>query len=248
MMNFEYIDRILEIIKNVQIEEKDNMEKCVELLTKTILDKKSIYVFGASHASILSEEMYYRAGGLMVINPIFGRELMLDTSPITLTTKMERCVGYGTILASKVDFQSEDVLIIHSVSGRNPASIEMGVAAKDKGVKIIGLTNLKYSKSVASRHPSGKNLYEFCDIVLDNHGDIGDACVPLGGLNQKVGATSTVVGAAILNSIVAATAQNLITKGMKTPPIFYSANMDGGDELNEKLFEEYKGSIHYSYK
>jgi uncharacterized phosphosugar-binding protein len=247
-MNFDYIDRILEIIKTVQVEEKENMEKCVELLTKTIMDKKSIYVFGASHASILTEEMYYRAGGLMVINPIFGRELMLDTSPITITTKMERCVGYGTILASKVDFQPEDVLIVHSVSGRNPASIEMAVAAKEKGVKVIGLTNLKYSKSVTSRHPSGKNLYEFCDIVLDNHGDIGDAAVSLEGLDQKVSATSTVIGATILNSIVAATAQSLIAKGIKTPPIFYSANMDGGDDLNEKLYDEYKGSIHYRFK
>ncbi len=60
--------------------------------------------------------------------------------------------------------------------------------------------------------------------------------------------TSTVIGAAILNSIVAATAQNLVKNGMKRPPIFYSANIDGGDELNEKLFEEYKDSIHYKFK
>jgi uncharacterized phosphosugar-binding protein len=247
-MNFDYIDRVLELIKTVQIEENKNMENCVELLTKTILDKKSIYTFGASHAGILSEEMYYRAGGLMMMNPIFGREIMLDTSPITLTSKMERCVGYGTILASKVNFAEDDVLIIHSVSGRNPVSIEIAMAAKEKGVKIIGLTNLQYSKSVPSRHPSGKNLYEFCDIVLDNHGDVGDAGVAVEGLEQKVSPTSTVIGATILNSIVAATAQNLVKKGMKKPPIFYSANIDGGDELNEKLYEEYKNSIHYKYK
>lgn len=247
-MNFDYIDRVLEIIKTVQVEEKENMEKCVELLTKAILDKKSIYVFGASHAGILSEEMYYRAGGLMTINPIFGREIMPDTTPITITSKMERCVGYGTILSSRAHFEKDDVLIIHSVSGRNPVSIEMAMAAKEKGVKIIGLTNLKYSKSVSSRHPSGKNLYEFCDIVLDNHGDIGDACVSLEGLEQKAGPTSTVIGATILNSIVAATAQNLIKKGMSRPPIFYSANVDGGDELNEKLYNEYKDSIHYQFK
>jgi len=247
-MNFDYIDRVLELIKIVQVEEKESMEKCVELLTKTILNKKSIYTFGASHAGILSEEMYYRAGGLMMMNPIFGREIMLDTAPITVTSKMERCVGYGTILASKVHFEEDDVLIIHSVSGRNPVSIEMAIAAKEKGVKIIGLTNLKYSKSVSSRHPSGKNLYEFCDIVLDNHGDVGDGCVSLEGLEQKVGPTSTVIGATILNSIIAATAQNLIKKGMKNPPIFYSANIDGGDELNQKLYEEYKNSIHYKFK
>lgn len=247
-MNFDYINRVLDIIKTIQVEENENMERCVELLTKTILDKKSIYTFGASHAGILSEEMYYRAGGLMIINPIFGREIMLDTSPITVTSKMERCVGYGTILASKVHFEKDDVLIIHSVSGRNPVSIEIAMAAKEKGTKIIGLTNLKYSKSVPSRHPSGKNLYEFCDIVLDNHGDIGDACVKLEGLEQKAGPTSTVIGATILNSIIVATAQNLIKKGMKRPPIFYSANVDGGDELNEELYKEYKDSIHYSFK
>lgn len=246
-MNFDYIDRVLQLIKIIQVEEKENMEKCVELLTNTILHKKSIYTFGASHAGILSEEMYYRAGGLMMINPIFGREIMLDTSPITITSKMERCVGYGTILASKVHFKEGDVLIIHSVSGRNPVSIEMAIAAKKQGVKIIGLTNLAYSKSVSSRHPSGKNLYKFCDIVLDNHGDIGDACVSIEGLDQKVAPTSTVIGATILNSIVAATAQNLVKKGMRRPPIFYSANIDGGDELNEKLYEEYKDSIHYDF-
>ena len=247
-MIFNYIDRILELIKTIQIEENKNMENCVELLTKTILYKKSIYTFGASHAGILSEEMFYRAGGLMMMNPIFGREIMLDTSPITVTSKMERCVGYGTILASKINFAVDDVLIIHSVSGRNPVSIEIAIAAKEKGVKIVGLTNLEYSKSVSSRHPSGKNLYEFCDIVLDNHGDVGDGCVSVEGLEQKVSATSTVIGATILNSIVAATAQNLVKKGMKKPPIFYSANIDGGDELNEKLYEEYKDSIHYKFK
>ena len=247
-MNFDYFDKVLELIKTVQTEEKESMGKCVELLTKTILNKKSIYTFGASHAGILSEEMYYRAGGLMMINPIFGREIMLDTSPITVTSKMERCVGYGSILASKVNFQKDDVLIVHSVSGRNPVSIEIAIAAKEKGVKVIGLTNLEYSKSVSSRHPSGKNLYEFCDIVIDNHGDIGDACVSIEGTKQKVAPTSTVIGAVILNSIVAATAQNLVKKGMKRPPIFYSANIDGGDELNEQLYEEYKDSIHYKLK
>ncbi len=34
---------------------------------------------------------------------------------------------------------------------------------------------------------------------------------------------------------------------MKNPPIFYSANLDGGDELNQELFEKYKESIHYTY-
>jgi len=34
---------------------------------------------------------------------------------------------------------------------------------------------------------------------------------------------------------------------MKHPPIFYSANLDGGDELNRQLYEEYKDTIFYRY-
>lgn len=247
-MEFKYIERIYELIKLIENEEQEPMNQSVDLLCKCILDKNTIYTFGASHAGILSEELYYRAGGLMLFNPIFGREIMLDTSPITLTSKMERCVGYGTALAqSKADFKAGDVLVVHSVSGRNPVTIEITMAAQEAGAKIIAITNLEYSKSVSSRHPSGKRLFELADIILDNHGDVGDACVAIDGLQQKVSPTSTVVGAIMLNSIVAALTQKLVDSGMEKPPIFYSANLDGGDELNQKLYEEYKDSICYKF-
>jgi len=42
-----------------------------------------------------------------------------------------------------------------------------GVAEK-AGVKTIAITNIAYSSSVTSRHPSGKRLFEACNIVLDN--------------------------------------------------------------------------------
>lgn len=247
-MEFKYISKINELIQTIQNEESENMQKCVEMLCECILNKYSIYTFGASHAGILSEELYYRAGGLMLFNPIFGREIMLDNEPITLTSKMERCVGYGTLLAnSKVDFKKGDILIVHSVSGRNPVTLEIAIEAKKNGAKIIAITNVSYSKSVSSRHPSGKRLFELADIILDNHGDIGDACVTIDGLEQKVSPTSTVVGALMLNAIVAALAQKLVDSGMKKPPIFYSANLDGGDALNNKLYQEYKDSIHYHF-
>jgi uncharacterized phosphosugar-binding protein len=65
--------------------------------------------------------------------------------------------------------------------------------------------------------------------------------------SSDLAATSTVIGATILNSIVAKTTEELISRGMKKPPIFYSANLDGGDELNKAIFQEYKDSIHYKF-
>lgn len=245
-MAFQYFDIVGRVLATVEEAEREAMERSVESLRACVLSKRSIWVFGASHAGIMTEELFYRAGGLMLINPLFGRELMLDTKPVTHTSSMERLVGYGTQLANDAAaFGSGDVLIAHSVSGRNPVTIEVAMEAKRAGATVIALTNAAYSQSVRSRHPSGKRLYEVADIVLDNHGEIGDAAVPVDGIEQKVGPTSTVVGAAMLNAIVVELVQRLVEDGMDHPPVFYSANLDGGDERNRALASEYADCIHY---
>lgn len=246
-MTLEYFDKIRELLDIVEKEEKEAMNGVIDVLTIAIEEKRSIFIFGASHAGILAQELYYRAGGLMTITPIFGESVLVDVSPVTHTSKMERLVGYGTTLAERTPFEEGDVLLLHSVSGRNPITIELAMEAQKRGVTTIGLTSLEYSKSVSSRHPFGKNLYEYCDIIIDNHGEIGDGACTIPGMEQKVGPTSTVIGAAILNAIVVEIVKKLKQNGMENPPIFYSANLDDGDELNKKLFEEYKENIHYKF-
>lgn len=244
---YQYIDQVEKILSVIESKEKKNIEAAIQSIVDANEEKHSIYIFGASHAGILAEEMFYRAGGMMTINAIFGKEVMLDRRPITFTSEMERLEGYGTALADTVNFKKDDILILHSVSGRNPVIIDLALAAKEKGVKIIALTNLTYSKSVTSRHSSGKHLYEVADVVIDNHGDIGDAACQLKGAPQKVGPTSTVIGATILNTIIVEASQKLVDDGKGSAPVFYSANLDGGDAKNEELVREYQDMIHYEF-
>ena len=98
---FAYFQRIREILSRVEELEATSLAQAVEILSNAIKKKQAIFIFGASHAGILAEEMFYRAGGLVSINPIFGRELMLDTRPISATSQMERLVGYGQLLPRK---------------------------------------------------------------------------------------------------------------------------------------------------
>lgn len=244
---FDYFDGIRDLLDTVEKNEGVKIEKAVDLLTKAVQTKQSIFAFGASHAGILTQELYYRAGGLMTINPIFGESVLLDVEPVTHTSQMERLVGYGTALANKTPFSNGDVLFLHSVSGRNPVTIELAIEAQKQGVHIISITNLTYSKMVDSRHPSGKNLYEFSEIAIDNHGDIGDGMCEIEGLEQRVGPSSTVIGATLVNTIVVETVKRLKAEGMERPPIFYSANLDGGDDLNKTLISEYNETIHYRF-
>lgn len=242
-MEFEYINRIKKLIDDISTKEEKNILNATSLFYETIKNEKSIYVFGASHASIVTQELFYRAGGLILINPIFAEGANLNVSPISHTSEMERLEGYGRLLARKVNFKKGDLLLLHSVSGRNPITIEMAMEAKEKGCKIIIITNLNYSKSTTSRHSSKKLLFELGDIVIDNCGDIEDASIKIANIEQKVGPTSTISSCLIVNTIIVE-----LTKKMKEDkdiPIFYSANIDGGDEKNKIIFEKFKNNIHY---
>ena len=241
---FKYKNEILKIIDEVFDTQEENMEKASDMIVEAVEKKNYIYIFGLSHAGILSEEAFYRAGVFALINPIFSPNLMLNVKPITFTSDLEQLEGYGKIFFQSQNLKKDDVLIIHSVSGRNPVSIEMAEEAKKAGLKLIVITNMKYSMSVTSRHKNTKKLYEYADVVLDNCGVVGDATVKLEGLEQKVAPSSTVIGAIMLNSIIVDITEKLLAKGLDAP-IFFSANRDGGMEHNEKIFEEYKDLIHY---
>lgn len=242
--HIDYINHLQALLDTVKNEEKTSIETAADAMVEAIETKHNIFVFGASHAGIISQELFYRAGGLALINPVEAKELELSNRPITMTSKMERLEGYGTLLADKTPFQDGDVCITHSVSGRNTVMIDFVLAAKAKGVKIIAITNLTYSKSVESRHPSKKRLFELADVTIDNHGVTGDATIQFAGLDQRVAPSSTVIGATIANSLVVRTVERCLEKNID-PPIFYSANLDGGDEKNKRTFETYQKHIFY---
>jgi uncharacterized phosphosugar-binding protein len=130
------------------------------------------------------------------------------------------------------------------VSGRNNVPVDLSMYAREHGVEVISITNKEYSSNVSSRHPTGKRLFEVSDLCIDNCGCFGDAALDIEGLPEKVAPTSTVIGAAILNALVAETVSEFINRGM-IPPVFVSANMEGGDEHNARMLEEYKDNIKY---
>lgn len=244
MYGSQYIKIVEETISRAWSEQTEKLDRAAEMLCETIKSKHNAFVFGCSHAGILAEEVFYRTGGLAVLNPIMFPGFMLNTRPITMTSKLERLPGLGKILLEENHVGEGDLLIIHSVSGRNTVPVEMAIEAKKAGIRTFCITNLEYSKAVTSRHPDGLRLFEACDLVIDNMGVCGDAAVRLDGLPEAIGPTSTAVGAALINGIVIEAVEKLLASGV-TPPVFMSANLDGGGEHNEKIFAEYKDNIFY---
>lgn len=239
-----YIETVLRTIETAWSTQQPALAKASELLYTAIRDKHSVFVFGCSHAGMLAEEVFYRTGGLAILNPIFFSGTLLNTRPVTMTSSLERLPGLGTIILEENGVKAGDCLIVHSNSGRNTVPVEMAMVARERGVSVIGFTSLRHSQSVTSRHPSGKKLFEVCDVVIDNCGVPGDAAIAVEGLAEPMGPTSTAVGASLIHAIVIETVERLLADGV-TPPVFMSANLDGGDAHNRKIFDEYKDNIFY---
>lgn len=239
-----YAQRIKEIFDECFGEEREAMERAADAIARACVEKRSIFVFGCNHAGLITQELFYRTGGLVTVNPIRAPGMMLEVSPIMMSSQMERMEGYGRILFQSLPARKGDVLLVHSVSGRNAVPIDMAMAAKEQELTVIVLTNKKMSDAVSSRHSSGKRLYDFADILLDNHGDVGDAAVSLDGFPERIAPTSTVIGAAILNAVIVRACEKLWAQGV-TPPVFRSGNTDGGDAYNQAVMELYKENIFY---
>ncbi len=214
------------------------------MLAEAIGREASLYSFGASHSFMITEELVYRTGGLMLINPIYPHGMNLNVKPITLTSRLERVVGLGTELLAQSAAKQGDLLLITSNSGRNPVAIDMAMQARATGILTIAITSLAYLDKAASRHPSGKKLAELCDLVIDNGTPYGDAAAEIPGFPQKVGPLSTIAGCAIANAIVAELVRELVKQGIE-PPVYRSANIEGGDEHNTRLLAQYRERIHF---
>ena len=240
----DYLESVIQLLQEVRATQGAAVERAAQVIAAAIQADHLVYVFGPSHAGMLAQELFYRAGGLVPINPILPPGLTTDVRPVTLTSKLERLPGFGAQILAETPIEAGDVLIVHSVSGRNAAAVEMAQGGRARGAFVIAVTSLAYSRSVAPRQPGTPRLFETADLVLDNGAPVGDALVPLAPLPQKVGPVSTITGAALLNAVVVRVAELLLER-TGDAPVFMSANLDGGDAHNRRWLEHYGHRLTY---
>ncbi|HPX33285.1 MAG TPA: SIS domain-containing protein [Erysipelotrichaceae bacterium] len=236
-MNFEYSEKIIELCKHAEEVNKEALKKFAQKIAENIENDKIIHTFGTGHSHMLGIELFARAGGLGNVNA------MLD--PDTLTSfgarrsgAIEKTCGLADIIYDAYTILPGDMMIITSNSGRNAMPIEMAARAKKEGVFTVAVTNLAQSKAATSRHPSGKKLYEYADLIIDNCVPTGDATMDIGGI--KTGPGSSIVTMFLLNIAVTEAMKIVVSHG-KRPYVFQSQNVDGFD--NEAVYRHFIGRV-----
>jgi uncharacterized phosphosugar-binding protein len=241
MQSKEYYNLVVKTITKIEETQESSIQQAGQLIKQAFQADGVLHVFSTGHSHMMVEEMFYRSGGLVPVDPVFDSGTMLHHGAVK-STQFERLPGYAQVIYSGIETQPGDPFIIISNSGVNSVPVEMAQIARADGMKVIAITSRNISQQLVSRTTSGKKLMDEADIVIDNCIIDSDASIKVGQSGLRVGAISTVLCAYIVQRIVLAVAYEYEKEG-SNPPIFASANMPGGDAWNEPLVKKYKSRI-----
>ena len=247
MLNdFGYVEKVFENIRQVMEKQGGNIVRAAGMMADAIAAGKLIHVYaGGGHTTLAMGEMFFRAGGLANINPLMETGLSVFNQALKYL-ELERTVNFGRSIVKYYDLQKDDLLIIFHNIGINPATIDAADEAKSRGVKIIAVASSYWQNEMPPehfiRHPSGKNLFDYADVCIDDYNPVGDAIVEVPGLNTPIGPVSNLVDFTIAHLLEIECCRICVERGI-VPPVWNSANAPGGDEKNAAYLKHYKPLI-----
>jgi len=243
-----YLDIITKHLSGIEQTQKETVAKAALIMADRIAEDKPVFVYGpGGHSNLGTQEIFFRAGGLMHINPILDEGTLVSSGALR-SMAIERLPGYGRIVMEKSGFSKGDVLILINAYGINSALIDAALFCKEVGGTLIAVSSRQHAQNTApnhpARHPTKKNLCDIADVLLDCDVPIGDSLMQIEGIEQKVGPISNFANFYLLNCLVLETIQILAGRGI-VPPIWRSANAPGGDEWNNQFLDRFKGRIRH---
>ena len=234
-------DEIDSLLDQLLASQHENMEQLAQAMKECIEAGGVVHVFGSGHSVGLGIDISGRTGSLVPIHIMemtdfvtkggVPAEVFMDTKDI-----FERKPGVAGRLYDLYDVKPQDIFIVISNSGINGIVIDIADLAKRNGHKVVIITSMKHTLAEAPRHPSGKKLYEFGDIVIDNCGPHGDALIPTEG-DAKVCSVSSICNNCIAQAVAARTIELLKEDGFELPVL------NGDREHDEMLKKKYEGRV-----
>lgn len=238
----ELAETVFGIIRRVLDEEARNLEMASELVAESIASGGLEYVFGTGHSMLVALEVFHRAGELVRVYPMLDLSL-LGFPSATRASLLERLPGYAKALADSVRVVPNSVLIVVSNSGKNAVPVELAHEMRSRGVKVVAVTSVEYSRRLKPENPLGKRLYEVADVVVDNKVPEGDAAYELGD-GTRVFPVSTIVNSFIVHAVNARAVEILLSRGLEVE-VWASVNIPGGRERNLRYLSKYYEVLRY---
>lgn len=198
---------VFDLLMKARKTQKEAIIRAGELVADAVEHGHKVWLNGICHS--IENDLIYRGGG-----PIF----------------------YKHYEEGVTELKEGDVLFVSSVSGRTQKVVDLAWDAMEKGVKVIAFTSMEYAQAVDPVHPSGKKLYEFVTMYLDNCAPAAEAMLEVDGIEAKYAAASGIASDFIMWSLTSVCVEKMLADGF-TPGILKSANFPGGNDYNKTVIE-----------
>lgn len=241
-----YLAAVTGIMSRILAEEPAAIEAAADVLAEQIRADRLVHVYGpGGHSNLASQEVFFRAGGLMHISAILDEGTLLSSGALR-SMAMERTPGYGRIVIDDHGLGPGSVLVLVNAYGINAALIDAALRAKELGVTLVGVSSREHADSTSpdhpARHPSTRNLHDVVDHHIDCKVPVGDALLDVPGSSERSGACSTFANGFAMNWLMLRTLEKLGERGVEVP-VWRSGNAPGGDEANQRFIGLFRGRV-----
>jgi uncharacterized phosphosugar-binding protein len=242
----EYLAKTQELMRRINEEERGALDRAAARLADQIAADRLIHIYGpGGHSNLASQEVFFRAGGLMHVSAILDEGTLLSNGALR-SMAIERTPGYGKVVIANQRLGEGDLLILANAYGINAALIDAALEARRRGVFLIGVSSREHAENTSpdhpARHPTKHNLHDIVDIAIDTKVPIGDAVVRIEGMGEPIAAISTFANAFALNCLVIRTVAKLVERAIE-PPVWRSGNAPGGDEANRRFIARFHDRV-----
>src|SRR5687768_4587516 len=143
-----YLQNVQSKLEAIEKSQSQNLARAGAMIADAYQQDRLVHVYGGGgHTVMMVCEMFFRAGGMANVCPVFGH----DISPLCQATKyiqIERITGYGACLIRYYDLTKDDLLIVFHNIGYNPGTIDAVEEAKARGAKIIAISSSDWQKQL----------------------------------------------------------------------------------------------------
>lgn len=187
----EYFSKAISLLQQIQTTQNDAIIAGAKAMADSIAAGRATYLFGSGHSVIPVLDAFPRYGSYIGLRPLMDPRLMwfnvIGPGGARELLWLERTEGYIANVLASHSIDARDTFVIYSHGGLNSAAVEMALAAKAKGAKVIAVTSTSNRKVNKPTHSSGKSLHDVADIIIDNSCPPEDALVSVPACPTKSG-------------------------------------------------------------
>ena len=235
----DYQKRVDELFNQVKTTQRENIIAAGKMMAETIENGGNIYLAGICHS--IEMDLFNRGGGPAWLRTFhYKLDVQSDARKRDRSDMDLNMEGLGAYILKASTIRPGDVLVVGSVSGRTAHVVDLAWEAKKMGIKVIAMCSMAYAQTVDAVHSSGRKLYEFVDLTLDNCAPAAEAMLEVEGIEANFAAASGLASSFILWSVVSVVLEEMKKNG-KTPLLLKSANYPGGvDYNNTEVYPHYE--------